>query len=1007
MMMNASDGNSTPESLVLGRAEEREALRDAVDLADRGQSAFVLLAGEAGVGKTTLIRDAICAAGERRAAVLQGQCYDRSPTSPYGPWVEIVRGNSLEHRSSIPDLARYDGDGNVRSQLDLFESMLAYLDGMAREQFLVVVLEDLHWADQASLDLLHFVGSRLGDRRILIVASYRDGLSRQNSLYQALPALVRDCGAQRIDLRPFSVEATRELVLSRYGLEDEQEQLLTHYLQSRSDGNPFFIRELLRTLESEKALHREDDRWQLRDLDLVPVPSLVRQVIDNSLTKLGPDLRSALEAGAVIGHEIPFAFWGAVSGWDQPDLLDLVRDAWEAGLLAETGDRSRLRFSHALVRETLYEGLLPPERRQFHLRAAEYLLLLPQPDPDEVAHHLQQAGDDRAIPWLMRSGRRAENNYAWMEAIQRYEAVFDLLGQPDGATQAQGWLAYHIGGLVRFGDLAKCVHYLREAGRLAIESGDELLSGISSYHLEFLENDGTGLEARIRRMEASLDVIVRMTSDDHQRAQKSLAALFPPEVFTDLRTKPETIIPRFNALPGFNVLNDGLNLQRAMAGLFLEALEKGREYVEGVESVTPSASIARNVCRDTYLSFAVSYHGLGKPGQSDEWFDRAIQAFQAVNHHAQLGTALSLRLRHALVYRTDQISERQALQDAARAALATAGGVQKPSGGSLAVLEGHFELALLEGRWDDAEHITSQTLQRARFWERQDPLAALGTLHHLRGETDDAGKRLHAGLPDGPDTAPGTCRFFPATQLLLLGARLSLDSGDLDGACSWLDALDRWYEWNGARSGLVSVRLLRAEFHRASGDFDAARICATQAVDLAGAPRQPMALIPAKRVLGELAVIQGDLDEASSWLRQSLHLADACGAPYERALGLIARARLEVAKGNESSALSLLAAARNICLPLGAQPALQQIERLDGRLSGVVRQRTPEYPAGLSEREVEVLRLVAAGKSNREIASELFLSVRTIERHVSNIYTKIDRRGRAAATSFALQNDLA
>jgi DNA-binding CsgD family transcriptional regulator len=179
---------------------------------------------------------------------------------------------------------------------------------------------------------------------------------------------------------------------------------------------------------------------------------------------------------------------------------------------------------------------------------------------------------------------------------------------------------------------------------------------------------------------------------------------------------------------------------------------------------------------------------------------------------------------------------------------------------------------------------------------------------------------------------------------------------------------------------------------------------AERALAAASAPHQPLALLAAHRLLGELATDAGRFAAAANSLQASLALADACGAPYERALTLLALAELYAATDDGTAARRLLAEARSLCTPLGARQALARAERLAEQLAR--RLARASYPAGLSVREVEVLRLLAAGRSNPQIAAALSLSVRTIERHVENLYRKIGVHGRAEATAYAFRHDL-
>jgi DNA-binding CsgD family transcriptional regulator len=237
---------------------------------------------------------------------------------------------------------------------------------------------------------------------------------------------------------------------------------------------------------------------------------------------------------------------------------------------------------------------------------------------------------------------------------------------------------------------------------------------------------------------------------------------------------------------------------------------------------------------------------------------------------------------------------------------------------------------------------------------------------------------------------------------------------ELELARTWLEARERLVDWSGAVRARAATELLRARYLRACGERESARERAGLAVELASEPRQAVVLIDAHRLLGELAAEAGEFDAAQHELDESLRLAQACRFPYEQGLVHLAAAELGAATGDSAAAHARLEEARAILDPLEARPALARLDALDEALARQAGARLPtastarplRYPAGLTAREVEVLRLIATGTSNREIADQLGLSLRTVERHISNIYIKIDATSKSSATAFAYRHDL-
>src|SRR5215217_2612938 len=282
----------------------------------------------------------------------------------------------------------------------------------------------------------------------------------------------------------------------------------------------------------------------------------------------------------------------------------------------------------------------------------------------------------------------------------------------------------------------------------------------------------------------------------------------------------------------------------------------------------------------------------------------------------------------------------------------------------------------------------------------------LGPLARDQGETRLAWQQVHKTWSGGPSTEPGNGDIYYTLRLQRLAVELSLDSGDLASAREWLEAHERWLNWSGAVLGLSEAQALRARYELASGNPEEAHRRAEQALAHASEPRQPLVLLAAHRLLGELNNAAGKFEAAYEHLSAALDLADACSVPYERALTLLALAELRLTEGNSSEVSALLEAARGICSDLGAAPALARADALAAQLSGR-RQVTPGYPAGLTRREAQVLGLLAASHSNKEIAAELFLSERTVERHITTVYRKIGTRRRTEAMAFALRHGLA
>jgi len=478
---------------LVGRDRELGTLRAHLDAALVGRGSLVLVGGAAGIGKTTLA-EALCAeATARGASLLVGRCYDLTETPPYGPWAEVL-ARTPRHGDDLPDPPDLAGRSGATSEAAIFAAVRDHLIALAARQPLVLLLEDLHWADPASLDLLRALARGLADATLLLLATYRaEEVRRQHRLYALLPTLVREARADRLDLRPLGDDDLRALVRARHALTPWDEARLVAYLGERSGGNPLFAGELLRALAAGGALRPapadgEGTRWTLGGLAAVPVPALLRQVIDARVARLGEGAYRLLGLAATIGQEVPLALWRVAGAGDDEMLVDVVGRAVAAGVLAEVPDSGGVRFVHALIREALYEGVPLPRRQAWHRRIGEALLTAPAPDPDAVADHFRRAGDARAYDWLVLAGHRAYRASARSTASDRYEAALESaerLGTPPGE---RAWLLFRLSGTTWFAPTSsRARSAIDVAAALAEEAGERALLACARWWRGFLE----------------------------------------------------------------------------------------------------------------------------------------------------------------------------------------------------------------------------------------------------------------------------------------------------------------------------------------------------------------------------------------------------------------------------------------------------------------------------------------------------------------------------------------
>jgi DNA-binding CsgD family transcriptional regulator len=388
---------------------------------------------------------------------------------------------------------------------------------------------------------------------------------------------------------------------------------------------------------------------------------------------------------------------------------------------------------------------------------------------------------------------------------------------------------------------------------------------------------------------------------------------------------------------------------------------------------------------------------LGRPADASREWEQSRELFREVSHFPLIAFIQLYELRDvALTYRASEPGYRRQLAAGAEAALGKAGGALRPG---VTPQLAWLNCLIADGRWDEADQILRDLPEPGNCYLRRELTDAAATLSRHRGDVDAAWARIHPLFPDGPRTEPGDIIHQEGLFLQRLAAELCLDQGDVEQAQAWLEAHDRWAAWAGCVLGRAEGQVVWARLRQAGGDLQGAQAHAAAALDLATAPDQPAVRLAAYRLLGELATSAGDHDGARAQLTSALELATECAMPFDRALTLLALAEGRLAAGAPDEAASVIAEVHDICVPLRAAPTLARADVL-------ARRATTTYPAGLTRREVEVLRLLAHHRTDKEIAEALYISPRTVGTHVGNILNKLGVRTRHGARDYAVAHHL-
>jgi class 3 adenylate cyclase len=531
--------------VVVGRTAEAARLDAALTDARNGNGQTVVLGGEAGVGKSAFVRRVEERAVSDGFRVLIGLTHQSEAGLPYAPFISAVRsgfrgldrdelGRVLQR--SAPDLAQLFpelgrlGRAEATKGIERHRLAVAFqhlFRAFAREAPVLLVLEDLHWADEASLELLQHLARELRDARVAMLATYRtDEMHRRHPLLRALAELQRERVTSEISLKRLTPGETKEVIRATFAQSDPNVVISDEFrdaIYERSDGNPFFTEELLKALVESGGVYFDMERgWERKPIDQLAIPGSVREAVRARIEHLSPDARATLSAAAVFGHRFAFDSLRTVRGLDETALETHIREFVEGQLVSDATERDEYAFRHALTREVVYDDLLVRERKRLHRAVADALAGSSATEPSLLAHHLLAAGEhQRALPALVGAADRAMLNGAPREAAAHYGKAIEI-GLPEAELapvverQAEAYLPF---------DAALSLKAAQEAAALYRQIGDRLGQS-RMLRLEgrchFYENRHDVAE---RRTQDAIDVLEGEEGAELGRAVAQLAGL--------------------------------------------------------------------------------------------------------------------------------------------------------------------------------------------------------------------------------------------------------------------------------------------------------------------------------------------------------------------------------------------------------------------------------------------------------------------------------------------------
>ncbi|MDQ6721986.1 MAG: AAA family ATPase [Candidatus Dormibacteraeota bacterium] len=479
--------------ILVGREEELSSLEDALLAACRGEGSVVVLAGDAGIGKSRLCAELATRAERIGATVMEGSCSEADLALPYLPFLEAI-GNHLsavgtaelrerlgvhvrELAKVFPQLAE-DSPANNETEspdgrLRLFEAILALLGLASAERGLLLIVEDLHWADASTRELLDYLTRRLRNRRLLVLATYRrDEMHRKHPLLPTVQGWQRSRLAQVVELEPLAPEGVARMVSSIFDNTNVGEEF-RDFMHARSEGNPFVLEEMLKAAIDRGDIYRDEADWQRKPIAELRIPGTVRDTILLRVERLDAGQAEILRCAAILGRSFDYQTLIRLSEQNRGAVETALQTAVQQQLLEEeAGSQNRYRFRHALTQEAIYEDLSAPTRERLHSAAADVLAERLETPKAEVAFHLRHANRwQEAIQVTMEAAAAAEATLGYGEAAALYSLLLPVV--TTGIDRAR--LLCRLGEAYwLMGTSGRAVEPLEEGVRLLEQGGQPL-----------------------------------------------------------------------------------------------------------------------------------------------------------------------------------------------------------------------------------------------------------------------------------------------------------------------------------------------------------------------------------------------------------------------------------------------------------------------------------------------------------------------------------------------------
>ncbi|HJQ09996.1 MAG TPA: AAA family ATPase [Gemmatimonadaceae bacterium] len=1000
------------ETPLIGRAADLALLSTSLDDAAKGGGRTVFIVGEGGIGKTRLAAAITDRARKKGWTVVSGRAYPVETGVPYAVFSDalvpllrsmdashlsvLTRGGAAEFAQMFPNLPTASDRTRQSSGADpaeikarLLWNFTQFLGRISEKQPLFILLENLQWADASSLELLHFVARQIDSQKVFLLGTYNDADRESNSVLRNTEQSLLRLGVLTVHkLTPLSHADVEELVHQMFGAEKGTTGQFTSLLYGWTRGNPFFIEETLKSLIESHALSRVDSRWKGWEIDKLQLPASIRDVLLARVERLSAHARTLADLAAVVGTRAPYETLLKVSGLSEKDAIAALDELLGQRILEETGtvDAIRYDFTHPLLQQVIYADLGQARARLLHGTVAESLESLYGREAidhaDELAQHFARAHSPglarKTVLYCHAAGRAALEKYANREAANYLETALEALDRHPSIENApwEEMLKTLARTRQRLGEYDEAIRLWEQARVAAAKRGQrgvvadiEHRMGLACYWSGRYKDALAHYEAGIAAADAaSAETVVRL------RLAKGIAL----QDLGNLQQAQSEVEAALASAAAGGVQNDAL-LSRAHRALLLMYAWTGPLALAGDHGKQALAH-ARAA-------------GQGMLEWTTHW---GLALLEGVSGNAQ-GVA-------------DHLAESDRLAEAMQSPLLPLWT------GEVAV---QYRMSI--GEWDAALSLGERTIAAAKTLNQRMLLPRLyvwtGLIYLWRGAEEkakeyfDLGWKLAggetAGSLNGADARPLDIPSIVPAHLGLAAYHLAvgnpaeavrigeagLEIADGSGYIVW---------------SLQWLLPIVGEAALVARDFDrAARHCARMRVDAERLGHR-LGLAQADACDGLLAWFRdGDPESAIPLLRSGAEQLEAIPFPAQaaRIRRRLAGALLEVGRPEEGR--RELKRAHDVLARLGASDELSGT-REEMRERGVRPPPKSVTPgaAGLTGREIEIARMVATRKSNKEIGGALQISARTVSTHLSNIFTKLSVTSRGELADFVRQNGL-